>query len=146
LFFSLQDLFKKSKENHDVSLPSTSGVKDVHKASDSESDNSSTSCPKKRSASSETLKGLSKVSIPYLPCYGNSIAADWPNAAMHRLTIYSLLFKLSVLLGRERECGQSENMDNLRDFMEIWKCMHNLRFVSRTLTQKKKMKMLPGCC
>lgn len=62
LFFSLQDLFKKSKENHDVSLPSTSGVKDVHKASDTESDSSSTSYPKKRS--SETSKGLSKVSIP----------------------------------------------------------------------------------
>ncbi|XP_023727317.1 DNA ligase 3 isoform X2 [Cryptotermes secundus] len=56
----LKDLFKKSKENCDVSLPSTSGVKDVHKASDTESDNSSTSSPKKKFASSETSKGLSK--------------------------------------------------------------------------------------
>jgi hypothetical protein len=73
---SLQELFKKSKENHDVSLPSASGVKDVHKASDTDSDSSSTSYPKKKFASSETSKGLSKVSIPYQPCHGNNIAAD----------------------------------------------------------------------
>jgi hypothetical protein len=66
--FSLQDLFKKSKENH-ISLPSTSGAKDLHGTSDTESDNSSTPSPKKRFASSKTSKGLSKdrVSILYQP-------------------------------------------------------------------------------
>jgi hypothetical protein len=61
-------VFKKSKDNADFSLPS-SYVKDTHEAANTgiDTDDSSTSSPKKRSASSKNSNILSKdkVTVPY---------------------------------------------------------------------------------
>jgi hypothetical protein len=68
-FPSCQVLFKNSKE-HNVSLPSTSHVKNIHETSNkgADSDSSSTSSPKKGSTCPANSNPVSKIKVCMMYC------------------------------------------------------------------------------
>jgi hypothetical protein len=68
-FLSCQNLFNLSKQ-YDVSLPSTSDVKRTHETSDkgADSESSSTSSPKKGSASPANSNPVSKIKVRMMCC------------------------------------------------------------------------------